>query len=151
MKKILLLLSIALIAGKCSAQTLTVDKIPAAAANAFKNKFPNGSQPGWSKEGKDTYEVSFFNGKKRQSALFDNAGKWIETETETNYNAMPAKVQRAFENEFDGYQVQEVFEIESPDSGITYEIIAFKGAKNFAAIFSAKGELLKKEAGESNE
>lgn len=132
----------------CFAQKLTMDKVPAATANAFKQKFPNGSQPGWSKEGKD-FEVEFFNGKKRQSALFDATGKWLETETEINYNAVPMKVQNAFQKEFEGYQVQEVYEVETPDKGINYEIIAFKGTKNYETVFSAKGEMLKKEVGES--
>ena len=84
------------------------------------------------------------------NALFDTTGKWLETETEINYGAVPAKVQRAFEKEFEGYQIQEVFEVEAPE-GITYEIIAFKGRTNYEAVFSAKGELLKKEEGSSNE
>lgn len=128
------------------AQTLTMDKVPPAAANAFKQKFPNGSQPGWSKEEGETFRVGFINGKKQQTALFDATGKWLQTESEINYGAVPGKVQRAFETEFEGYQIQEVFEVET-DKGISYEMIVFKGTKNYQAIFSAKGELLKKEEG----
>ncbi len=131
----------------CFAQKLTMDKVPAAAANAFKLKFPNGSQPGWSKEEKD-FEVEFFNGKKRQSALFDNSGKWLETETEIKYNTVPMKVQNAFQKEFEGYQLQEVFEVEKPENIINYELIAFKGTKNYELVYSTKGELLKKEEGQ---
>lgn len=148
MKKLTFLLIATIATSFCFAQKLTMDKVPAAAANAFKQKFPSGSQPGWGKEGKD-FEVEFFNGKKRQSALFDMAGKWLETETEINYNAVPVKVQSAFQKNFEGYQVQEVFETEKPEQGITYEIIAFNGKKNYGAVFSTKGELLKKEEGES--
>lgn len=151
MKKITILLLATLATSFCFAQTLTMDKVPPAATNAFKQKFPNGSQPGWAKGGENLYQVGFFTGKKMQTALFDNTGKWLETETQINYNALPAKVQRAFETEFDGYKVQEVFEVETSDKGIAYEIIAYRGPRNFAAIFSAKGELLKKEAGEGNE
>ena len=149
MKKLTLILIATIFTSFCFAQKLTMDKVPSAAANAFKQKFPNGSQPGWSKEGKDAYEVEFFNGKKRQSALFDTSGKWLETETEINYNAVPMKVQNAFQKEFEGYQLQEVFEVEKPDKIIVYELIAFKGAKNYETVFSPKGELLKKELGES--
>ena len=95
--------------------------------------------------------MGFFKGKKKQTALFDNTGKWLETETEINYNAVPMNVQNTFQKEFESYQVQEVFEVEKSDKVITYKLIAFKGAKNFEAIFSAKGELLKKEQGEGNE
>lgn len=151
MKNLTLLFIATLIAPFCFAQTLRMDQVPPAAANTFKQKFPNGSQPGWAKGKDNVYQVGFFNGKKMQTALFDNTGKWLQTETEINYNALPAKVQRAFENEFDGYKVQEAFEVETPDKGITYEIIAYRGPRNFAATFSAKGELLKKEEGEGNE
>lgn len=151
MKNITLLILAMFVASFCFAQKLTMDKVPPACANAFKQKFPNGSQPGWSKEGKDAYEVEFFNGKKRQSALFDATGKWIETETEINYSAVPIQVQNAFAKEFDGYQVQEVYKVETPDKGTKYEITAYRGARNFEAVFSEKGELLKKEEGEGNE
>lgn len=147
MKKLSLILLAIIATSFCFAQKLTMDKIPSAATNAFKQKFPNGSQPGWSKEDKD-FEVEFFNGKKRQSALFDASCKWLETETEINYNAVPGKVQTAFQKEFEGYQVQEVYEVETPNKVINYEITAFKGAKNYEAFFSAKGEMLKKEQGE---
>ena len=111
-----------------------MDKVPASAANVFNVKFPNGSQPGWIKTGTEIYEVQFFNGKKRQSALFDNTGKWLQTQSEAKYAVVPSKVQRAFETE-------------TPDKVLTYEITAFKGAKNFMVVYSAKGELLKKEEG----
>ena len=151
MKNVSLFLIATLIASTCFAQTLRMDQVPPATANAFKVKFPNGSQPGWAQEKENVYQVGFFNGKKRQTALFDNTGKWLETETEINYNAVPMKVQNAFQKEFEGYQLQEVYEVESTDKAITYEMITFKGAKNYEAVFSAKGELLKKEEGAQNE
>lgn len=101
-------------------------------------------------KGKD-YEVQFFNGKKRQSALFDASGNWLPTQTEINYGQVPGKVQRTFENEFEGYQVQEVYETETPLKELCYELTAFKGSRNFVATFSAKGELLNKEQGAENE
>jgi len=138
MKNLTLLFIATLIASVGFAQTLRMDQVPPAAANAFKQKFPNGSQPAWAKGGENIYQVGFFNGKKMQTALFDNTGKWLQTETEINYSALPAKVQRAFESEFDGYKVQEAFEVEAPDKGITYEIIAYRGPRNFAATFLLK-------------
>jgi len=147
MKNLLLLFCGLLVTHLCHAQTLRMDQVPPAVHSGFKIKFPNGQQPAWSKEGTDIFEVGFINGKKHQTALFDATGKWMETETEINYGAAPAKVQRAFENEFEGFQIQEVFETETPDKGLTYEIIAFKGKENYEVVFSSKGELLKKEKG----
>lgn len=140
-----------LLAELCPAQRLTMDQVPAAAAQAYKVKFTTASQPGWLKTGTGTYEVQFFNGKKRQSATFDATGKWLQTQTEINYNQAPAKVRTAFESQFENYQVQEVYEIETPDKGLCYEITAFKNRDSFIAVFSAKGELLGKENGDSYE
>ena len=150
MKNIFLLVFVAGALNYCTAQKLTMDKVPADVAQAFKIKFPNGSQLSWNAV-TDVFAVQFFNGKKRQSASFDISGKWMLTETEINYNTVPEKVQSAFEREFDGYQVQEVYQVETSDKGTNYNITTFKGAKNYEALFSAKGELLKKEAGEVNE
>jgi hypothetical protein len=151
MKRQILLFLTILLSGACFAQRLTMDKVPPAAAQAFKMKFPNGSQPGWAKADTNAYEVQFFNGKKRQSALFDASGKWLQTQSEINYGQVPAKVQNAFGKEFEDFQVQEVYETELADKTFTYEISAFKGRENYLAVFSAKGELLKKEVGEGNE
>lgn len=135
----------------CTAQRLTMDKVPAAAAQAFKLKFPNGSQPGWIKASATNYEVQFFNGKKRQAAYFDETGKWIETHREANYNQLPAKVRNVFERDYEGYNVQEVYEVETADKGLNYEVTAFKGQQSFVAVFSAKGEVLKMEKSEAAE
>ncbi len=150
MKNLFLIFCMVFMAQLCTGQHLTMDKVPAAAAQNFKARFPSGSQPGWIKNG-ENYEVQFFNGKKRQSALFDAGGNWLQTQTEINYGQVPGKVQRSFENEFEGYQVQEVYETETPLKGFSYELTAFKGSKNFVAIFSAKGELINKEQGAENE
>lgn len=132
----------------CTAQRLTMDKVPPAAARAFKAKFPEGSQPGWLSAGKDVYEVQFFNGKKRQSALFDATGKWLQTQTEMDYGKMPRAVQRAFEQDYQGYQAQEVCETDTPDKGLCYEVTAFNPQGSFVALFTAKGELVRKEEGQ---
>lgn len=148
MEKLFLLLFASVLCVAAYSQTLTMSQVPPAAANGFKQKFPNGSQPGWAKAG-EYYQVGFFNGKKRQTAMFDESGKWLKAETEINYGAVPGKVQRAFEKEFEGYQIQEVFEVETPDDAVQYEFIAFSARDNYAALFSAKGELIKKEKGSS--
>ncbi len=151
MKNLFLIFCVVFMAKLCTAQRLTMDKVPPAAAQSFKVKFPNGSQPGWIKAGADAFEVQFFNGKKRQSATFDATGKWLQTQNEIGYNQAPGKVRSAFETQFEGYQLQEVYEIETPDKGLTYELTAFKGSKSFIAVFSAKGELISKEDGGEGE
>ena len=148
MKILTLILLFAVASFGCYAQRLTMDKVPPVVANAFKMKFPNGSQPGWAKAGTDTFEVQFFNGKKRQSAQFDGSGKWLLSQSEINFGQIPMKVQNAFEKQFENFQVQEAYENELADNTFTYEISAFKGKENYLLVFSGKGVLLRKEAGE---
>ena len=116
------------------AQKITTDKVPVLIYRAFKSKFPASNQESWAKESASVYEVVFFNEKKKQSAQFDTTGAWKETETEINFNALPRPVNAAFNKQFGGFMVQE------------YELIINKGKEGYEVQFSAKGELVKKEA-----
>jgi len=146
MKKLTcLLLSLMFCCVFAQAQKIPTSKVPAQAGKAFRDKFPQAQQDSWSMEGKDAYEVEFFNGKKKQSAVFDATGKWLETETEIQFGQLPHAVASGFDKEFGGFKVNEVNEVETPDKGIVYEIDVAKGRETYTATFSAKGELLKKE------
>jgi hypothetical protein len=55
---------------------------------------------------------------------------------------------RAISREFPGFDIQIISQIESPDqTEMTYEVVLFKGKENYDVTFSAKGAVLKKEAG----
>jgi hypothetical protein len=131
------------------AQTLRMDQVPKDAQHTFRTRYPAAQQESWERVAKDTYQVGFFNGKKRQTARYDAAGTWIETETEISFSQVPRGVSAAVAKQFAGYDVQQAALIEGPDhEEPTYEIILFKGKENYDVVFSAKGEVLKKEAGE---
>lgn len=132
-------------------QPLTTNKIPPSVSGAFKNKFPSATQPGWTMEKANVYEVAFFNGKKRQTAQFDNTGKWLETETEITFNDLPRAVSQALAKNFDGFNVQIVFQLETAEKGILYELEIFKGRENYEIQFSPKGDILNKEAGKEGD
>ena len=151
MKKLFAVLLMSSMCFALSAQQITMDKLPAAVAGAFKAKFPEAKQQSWEMEKANVYEAAFFNGKKRQTAQFDNTGKWLETETEINYSEVPKAVDRTFAKQFDGFKVQVVNLVETPDKGTLYELEVFKGKENYEVLFSAKGELIKKEAGGQSE
>lgn len=134
------------------AQTLRMDQVPKVAQHNFRTKYPSAQQESWEQVAKDTYQVGFFNGKKRQTARFDGTGKWLETETDVQFSQVPGAVSRAVSKEFPGFDVQIISQIESPDqTEMTYEVVLFKGKENYDVTFSAKGAILKKEAGSPNE
>jgi hypothetical protein len=151
MKNISLLSSLLLSCLLSPAQTLTMDKVPPAAAHTFHMKYPAAQQDSWELIGSNLFQVGFFNGKKAQTAHFDNTGKWLETETDITNAQIPRPVSNAIAREFPGFSIQVISLIESPDGMLTYEAVVFKLRENYDVTFSAKGEVLKKEAGQVNE
>ena len=133
------------------AQTLRVDQIPKAAAHAFRAKYPAAQQESWERISDSIYEVGFFNGKKAQTAQYDMTGRWISTETDITGGSLPRPVSNAIPKNFPGFDIQIIYQVDNADGSITYEAVIFKGRENYHVTFSPKGEVLKKEAGQSGE
>ena len=151
MKNILLCLTLVLSAITVDAQTLTMDRVPKAVQAAFHSKYVGAQQESWELVASNTYQVAFFSAKKRLTARFDNMGKWLETEMDVTNGGIPRAVSNAIPKNFQGYDVQMMTQIEAPDGTLTYEVVVFRGRDNYDVIFSAKGEILKKETGAPNE
>ena len=152
MKKVMIVLLLALISGSAvTAQKITTDKVPVLIYRSFKTKFPASNQESWDKVSNAVYEVNFYNDRKRLIASFDTSGAWRETETEINFNQLPKIVSAAFNKQFGGFTIQETTEVETADKGTMYEMIINKGSEGYEVQFSAKGDLLKKEAAKSEE
>ena len=126
-----------------TAQHITTDRVPGQVGKAFRTKFPAAQQDSWAMDDPHTYIVAFFNGKKKQSATFDDSGKWLETETEIGINQAPVAVAKSYMKLFSGFNIQDVYEQERPDS-TSYEITIVKTHESYDLLFSAKGELVKK-------
>jgi hypothetical protein len=146
-KNILSIIAIICISLSAQAQTLRMDQVPKVVSQAFHAKYATAIQESWEQAGKDIYQVGYFYNKKRQTARFDATGKWLETETEINFNQVPRAVSNAVSKQFNGYDIQIVSLIDSPSGEQMYEIVLFRGKENYDVTFSAKGEVLKKEAG----
>ena len=151
MKRTIIVFAILIACITAHAQTLRVDQIPPAAAHAFRAKYPAAQQESWERIGDSLYQVGFFNVKKAQTARYDRSGRWIETETDITGGSVPRPVSISIPKNFPGFDIQIISQIESPDGTLTYEAVLFKGRENYDVIFSAKGEVLKKEAGQPNE
>jgi hypothetical protein len=146
---ILILLTIGFSAA--NAQKILPNQVPGQVGKAFRDKYPAAQQDSWHMEGAGLYGVDFFSGKQRLLAVFDEAGKWLETESEVTMGQLPKKVSKAFYDNFEGFEVQEMYLTETPDKGNMYKISVFKGRENYEVLISEKGEILKKEAGEQGE
>jgi hypothetical protein len=133
------------------AQKITTDKVPALVYRSFKTKFPASNQESWAKESDTVYVVDFYNDRKRQTGSFGAGGTWLQTETEINFNQLPRVVNASFNKQFGGFTIQETTEVETPDHGTQYSMIINKGSEGYEVQFSAKGELVKKDAAKSEE
>ena len=126
------------------AQKLSEDKVPTAVKNAMKAKFPTAINIKWEQEGKD-YEAGFKNDKLKLSALFDNTGKWLVTETEIEATKLPKAVSDAFAKEYPGYSMKEAEILDTADNGTLYELEVSKGKEKLELQYTPAGKMIKKE------
>ena len=144
MKKVLIAIAI-LVTGFAQAQKLKESEVPKAVKDSFAKRFPNLKGVEWSKESDTEFEAEFKNAGKEQSANFDQAGKWLVTETEIKKADLPQAVQASIAKEFAGYKVEEAEKVETANDGIQYEVALEKGESNYEVLLSADGKMLKKE------
>ena len=124
------------------AQKIAADKVPAAVIAAFKTKFPAVTKVSWEIENKTEFEANFKLGGVETSANFDNAGKWLETETELKTSALPSTIQSTLKKDFAGFKINEASKIESVKHGSCYEAEIEKGEGTFDVLFAPDGKVL---------
>ena len=89
---------------------------------------------------------------KEITACFDNAGKWLETETVIGIEELPATFTDSLEVKFEGYEIEEAESIVKPDF-TGFEIVFVKGDTEMEVIISPGGgiisqNMIEKEEGE---
>lgn len=141
----LMLLCTAFISVSAFAQKLSADKVPPIVHATFKTMFPSAEKTQWEMENDQEYEAEFKTGATEQSARFDRAGKWLETETEIKVSELPKAVQDALAKEFAGYKVKEACKVEDVIHGSAYEAEVQKDKEEMDVLLDASGKVLKKE------
>ena len=122
-----------------SAQT----KVPAAAMNAFKEKFPTATNVKWDKENKTEYEASFSLNGKKGSANFTDKGVWMETEKGIEKTAAPKAVLDAVKKAWPTATINQVYEIDTKDSKHYFEVEYTINGKKKEAKIAADGTMMK--------
>ena len=145
MKNIILFSVACLVAGLADGQKMKDSNVPEAVKAAFAKNFPKAKEVKWSKEGTSGFEAEFEIAEVEQSANFDKAGKWLETETEIKKSELPQAVQAAIAKEFSGFTVDEPEKVESPGNTLLYEVELKKGKVRYEVQFSADGKVVKKQ------
>lgn len=115
---------------------------PSAVASAFKQKFPTAINVSWGKENAHEYEADFTENGVKHSANFSESGKWVETETATDFNSLPAKVKASFNAQHKGAKQNEVAKIERAN-GVIYEIEIKEGKKGKDCLYNEDGSSVK--------
>ena len=151
MKQIIILFVIVSAVSSAEAQKLKDNEVPAPVKEAFTKRFPAAKEVKWEKENDVSIEAEFKIGKTEYSAIFDQTGKWLETETEIKKNELPEVVLSAIAKEFSGLKIEEAEKSETPDQGMLYEVKLEKKEITYAVQFSSTGKVLKKEEGKESE
>lgn len=144
MKKLLLILPLAMLAVAAQAQEiLLLDQVPAAVRATFKAKFPTVKTNTWEKEG-GKYEAGFRLNGTTMSVLITPTGELTETETDMVPGKLPAAVRTALARDYRAYKVTETAMLVSAAGVTTYEAEVSKAGKSYDVLFNADGSLAKK-------
>lgn len=137
MKK--LIVAVLMLSGiTCFARNINISKVPEPVKYTFYKNFPEVKEAKWEMEhGK--YEANFEKDGQNQSALFDENGKWLETETHLDPRLLPAKVVMYVKNNYDGHKIKEAAKLTMPNGETMYEA----EVKCMDLMFDANGKFIK--------
>lgn len=117
---------------------------PSVVLKSFQQKFPEAKQTKWSKENAHEYEASFKMNRSSYSANFSDKGKWLETESPTNFISLPSPVQDKINtSKINKATIKAISKIEKHTGAITYELELKKGKKIIEKFYSSDGLELK--------
>ncbi|HSH66911.1 MAG TPA: PepSY-like domain-containing protein [Bacteroidia bacterium] len=138
MKLITLLLSMLLVNMAMYAQKVKAADVPLSVKEGLKKKFPGITVEKWEKEGVN-FEAEFDLNKVETSALFDNNGNLIETESEINISELPQKAIEYLSEKYKDEKIKEASKITMANGQIKYEA-EIKGKD---ILFDTEGIILK--------
>jgi len=126
-----------LVALAACGQKLKESQVPAAAKAAFEKKYP-GLKGSWEKEGTN-YEVNFKQGASPMSAVIDNNGTIVETETSIHVSDLPKAVRDYMKKHYAGTKIKEAAKIVKSNGDVNYEA----EVNHKDVIFDANGKFIR--------
>lgn len=88
---------------------------PKSVTDNFAKKFTGATKVSWDQEKENEWEAEFKMNGTEMSASFDNAGKWLATEAVLKEKDLPANVTKAVKAAYEGWEIEGVECIETPD------------------------------------
>jgi hypothetical protein len=138
MKKLALMMVVAIITSLTFAQKLQEKDVPAQVKAAFQKHYPNTKEVKWDKEG-EKFEASFDLNKIDNSVLFDAQGNVLETEIEIELNQLPKGVLEYVKANYKGQKVKEAAKITDAKGTVTFEA----EVKGLDLLFDSNGKFIK--------
>ncbi len=134
-----------LVCGSIGAQKITIDKVPAPVASAFKSKYPTVTTASWKMEDGKNYAADFKMNNMSQCAKFNPSGGWMRTTTAIKTTELPAEVKTTVTKQFAGYTTTAANKLENADHSNGYLVTLTKGTDKLDVTLSAKGVVMSQE------
>lgn len=111
--------------------------------NAFNNKYPKAERIDW-EQNHDYYVAKFHENNMDQKAWFDQAGKWMMTETDYRYNNLPQAIRNHFDKSiYNNWKKEDIEKIERVGMQPVYIIEVQKEGQETDLYYSENGRLVK--------
>lgn len=111
---------------------------------SFTAKYPGAAGSKWISEADTLFEASFKFKGKDLTARFDQDGRWLKTKTVLGSKELPAGVSAGIKQSSPGFKVKGAAKVESPKTGVRYEVVVKKGRKNLELELTPDGLLVRK-------
>jgi len=149
MKKTISFLMMLILIGSLSfSQTISTGKVPKDVRKTFAKEFPKSVKPIWTMA-EGNYKVDFlFNGVKN-AVTYDKTGKWQQKELVLSIPRIPKEIKATLTKDFTGFRTTEAIQITTSDDVKQYHLSVIKGKEAYDVLFSAAGEVLKKDPKET--
>ncbi|HKC69131.1 MAG TPA: PepSY-like domain-containing protein [Bacteroidia bacterium] len=120
MKKLILIVAIALTGTLAHAQKISSSEVPGAVSSKFSSMYPNSTVDHWKKE-KGNYEVKFMQGGKKMCVAIDPSGNVVKTSTTISASELPSSVNDYVAKNYSNQKITEAEKISEADGTTKYE------------------------------
>lgn len=121
-----------------------IRKIPAEVTEAFKTRYPHAEKVEWRDRLSD-FEASFILNGVNMKAQFNGKGEWLQSETTTKYESLPAEVKDGYQkSKYTDWEIKETSKIDKYAEAVQYRIFIRKsGIQKKYLFFDKDGKLMR--------
>jgi hypothetical protein len=140
MKKLILILAIALTGSFAYAQKVSSSSVPTAVTSKFNSLYPNATIEHWKKE-KMNYEAKFTQNTTKMCVVIDPNGNVVKTATDISTSQLPDAATDYITKNYSNDKITEASKISEADGRVKYEA----KVKDTHLCFDSNGNYLKSE------